>query len=76
MQSTREILAQLRRAHPETNVTEARLRHVLRRPSSPQSRLVAGRLIWTRRDVERLASALGLQSSSTGHCAGSGRSGR
>lgn len=60
MLSTRSVLRLLRDANPGVELTEDRIRHLLRREVIPAPSSFSGRLAWTDVDVQRLAAALGI----------------
>ena len=60
MYSTRTVLRSLRDANPGVDLTEDRVRHLLRRGDIPTPSTFAGRLVWADDDVRRLAEALGV----------------
>lgn len=72
MFTTRDVLIQLRHANPGAEITEDRLRHALRRQAVSRPLLIAGRYLWTHREVDEIASALRLQPPSEDCPAGSG----
>ena len=52
MHGTNDVVRVVAAANPEAGVTEDRIRRVLRRGLIPTVRLVAGRLLWARGDIE------------------------
>jgi len=60
MLSTRDVLNLLRDANPGVEITEDRVRHVIRRGEIDAPSSFAGRLVWAKEDVEALAAALRL----------------
>ncbi len=60
MYSTRTVLRLLRDANPGVDLTEDRVRHMLRRGEIPPPSTFAGRLVWAESDVRCLAEALGV----------------
>ncbi len=61
MYSTRQVVELLRRANPRAGLSESRVRNVLRRQSIPSIRIIAGRLVWARADVNQLARLLDVE---------------
>jgi hypothetical protein len=62
MLTTREVLDELRRRYPDARFTEDRLRHALRRGSITAPALVAGRYVWSPKEITALTRALGVPS--------------
>lgn len=60
MYPTRTVIRLLRDANPGVELTEDRIRHLLRREEIPTPSTFSGRLAWTDVDVQRLADALGI----------------
>ena len=60
MLGTSDVVRVLVRANPESNLTEDRVRWVLRRGRIPPLSRVAGRFVWSPTDIAALAAALGL----------------
>ncbi len=64
MLTTRGILVALGLANPDADVTEDRLRSLIRRGVIPTPQIVAGRYIWRPEEVVEAAEALGLRAPS------------
>ena len=64
MFSTRQVLALLREANPGRNLTEDGIRNAIRRGRIREPDRFAGRLIWSRHDIEELAAVLRLKTPS------------
>lgn len=60
MYPTRTVIRLLRDANPGVELTEDRIRHLLRREEIPTPSTFSGRLAWTDEDVRRLAVALNV----------------
>ena len=60
MLGTRDVVRALAEANPGAGVTEDRVRWVLRRGLLPSLGRVAGRLVWSHDDVQKLAEILEL----------------
>jgi hypothetical protein len=58
--ATGALVRELQDLNPTANVTEPRVRHVLRCGYCPAPPVVGGRYLWTAEHVRRLAEALGV----------------
>ena len=61
MQSTLDVVRALARANPAANLSEDRVRRVLRKGLIQPSCRVGGRFVWSSEDVAALARHLNLQ---------------